>query len=471
MNLRSGAICLLTISFFAVLTGCRKWDDHISISDPSLKENLYQKMQAMTELSKFNELLVKTGYDTVLSSAKLFTVWAPDNQALASLDPAVVNDNNRLRLFVANHIGFEEVYSTAAARVKTLNGKFINISGTGVEGATISKANQVAGNGVLHIINKMIVPKPNVWEYVNSTSYKQKDYMLSLNYQAIDSSKAEVIGVDANTGKPIFKPGTGLVQKNHLFEKSGNLENEEKLYTFILLTDAALEAERTKMKPFTKARTADSTEMLASLQVIKDFVFEGVYTLAQMPDTLVSAEGVKVGFDKSAVKETISTSNGIVYVMDRAAVRIQDKVMTIRREGEQPTGFSQNDKSGNISYRFRKNPNTGELFNDLYIFNHKIPLFHVKYSLKNVYSGKYKIYWVAPNDVQTLTFRQRLAINDFNSTLFPETNVPLKNYAEVEIGEYTVNEFGNLDLYVIAANNGVDGTNSINIDYIKLVPQ
>jgi hypothetical protein len=157
--------------------------------------------------------------------------------------------------------------------------------------------------------------------------------------------------------------------------------------------------------------------------------------------------------------------------MDKAAVRIQDKVMTIRREGEQPTGFSQNDKSANISYRFRKNPVTGELFNDLYIFNHKIPLFHVKYSLKNVYSGKYKIYWVAPNDVQTLTFRQRLAINDFSSTLFAETNVPLKNYAEVEIGEYTVNEFGNLDLYVVAANNGVDQTNSINIDYIKLVPQ
>src|SRR5690349_8322415 len=128
MNLRPGTISLLIISFFAVLSGCRKWDDHVSISDPSLKENLYQKMKAMTELSKFNELLVKTGYDTVLSSARLFTVWAPDNQALASLDPAVVNDNNRLRLFVANHIGFEEVYSTAAARVKTLNGKFINVS-------------------------------------------------------------------------------------------------------------------------------------------------------------------------------------------------------------------------------------------------------------------------------------------------------------------------------------------------------
>jgi hypothetical protein len=355
--------------------------------------------------------------------------------------------------------------------VKTLNGKFINVSGTGVEDASISKANQVAGNGVLHVINKMIVPKPNVWEYVNSTSYKQKDYMLSLNYQAIDSSKAEVIGVDANTGKPILKPGTGLVQKNHLFEKAGNLENEEKLYTFILLTDAALEAERTKLKPYTKGKTADSTEMLASLQVMKDFVFEGVYTLQQMPDTLVSAEGVKVGFDKSAVKQTITTSNGIVYVMDKAAVRLQDKVMTIRREGEQPNGFSQNDKGSFIHYRFRKNPNTDELFNDLYIFNHKIPLFHVKYTIKNVYSGKYKIYWVAPNDVQTLTFRQRLAIDDFRSTLFAETNVPLKNYAEVEIGEYTVNEFGDLDLYVIAANNGVDQTNSINIDYIKLVPQ
>jgi hypothetical protein len=100
-----------------------------------------------------------------------------------------------------------------------------------------------------------------------------------------------------------------------------------------------------------------------------------------------------------------------------------------------------------------------------------VPLFNVQYKLHDVYSARYKIYWVAPNDVQTLTFSQRLAINDPNSTFFAETLVPLKNFNEVLVGEYVVNTCGDATVYIIAANNGVDQTNSINIDYFKLVPQ
>jgi len=150
--------------------------------------------------------------------------------------------------------------------------------------------------------------------------------------------------------------------------------------------------------------------------------------------------------------------------------------MTIKREGELPDGFSRTDKSGNISYRLRRAPEDPEtnrpsyLFNDIYIFNHKVPLFHVRYNFKNVYKGKYKVYWVAPNDVQTVTFKQRVAFNNpYGSYL--EKVVPLKDYKEVEVGEYTVDEYGDLAVYIISDNNGTDGTNSINIDYFKLVPQ
>src|SRR5687768_13029186 len=113
MILRSRIFYFLILSVITFSSGCRKWDDHIQLNDPALGETLLQKIQETQELSKFNEYLVKTGYDQVLASAKLFTVWAPDNQALAGLDASIINDAAKLKQFIGNHIGFEEYFTSA----------------------------------------------------------------------------------------------------------------------------------------------------------------------------------------------------------------------------------------------------------------------------------------------------------------------------------------------------------------------
>ena len=81
------------------------------------------------------------------------------------------------------------------------------------------------------------------------------------------------------------------------------------------------------------------------------------------------------------------------------------------------------------------------------------------------------MYWVAPNDVQTVTFKQRFAFSDPASTEFSETLVPLKNFNEVYVGEFTNDSFGDYNAFIIAADNGGDGLNSINLDYFRLEPQ
>ncbi|MES2276136.1 MAG: fasciclin domain-containing protein [Bacteroidota bacterium] len=462
---------LLLLVLPAAIVSCNKYK--IEPNQPALAQSLTQLIQQTPSLSTFNSLLVKTGYDKVLASSKMYTVWAPDNQTLAGLDAAIVSDTAKLKQFVGNYVVNLAYYTNMPApsiRIRTLNGKYINFTSTQFEDATISTANQYVGNGVLHIINKIVLPKPNVWEYVNSTAFTEKASILSLNYTAIDSAKAVQTGIDPVTGKPIYQPGTGLVTKNQLYDRVGDLRDESQLYTFILLTDATLLTERTKMKPYLKSTTPDQVELLASLHVIKDLVIKGQYTVANMPDTLISADGVKVPMNKTAILETHVTSNGIVYVMNQANVKLSDKIRQVKREGELPDGFSRTDKSGNISYRLRLNPITSQQFNDIYIFNHKVPLFNVHYNIKELYSTKYKVYWVAPNDVQTLTFKQRFAINDPLSTAFAETQVDLKNYNEIYVGDYDAATFGSVVAYVVAANNGVDQTNSINIDYFRLVP-
>ncbi|WP_205499779.1 fasciclin domain-containing protein [Rufibacter psychrotolerans] len=474
MTSKINTVLVLLAAFTLAFTGCKDaWEEETSITDQALRANLLQRVEENPDLSKFKEYLTQTGYDQVLASSKKYTVWAPTNQALANLDAAILNDPEQLKKFVANHI-VNQAYTRGQAtelRLKTLNGKYVKFHGTRLEDAQLVQGDTWANNGILHVINKAVMPKMNVWEYVQTTAYQQKDAILALDYTVLDPNKAEQTGVDPSTGKPIYKPGSGVVAKNHLFDKTGHLGNEDQEYTFILLTNDALAAEKEKLKPYTNGGNPDSTDKLASLYVMKDLAFKGLYLPEDLPAFLYSEDGVKVPLDKSAIVDYQLTSNGIVYTMRAADVPLADKLVPRKVEGEEPVGFSRTDKAANITYRLRRNPETGQLFNDIYIFNHKVPLFHVKYQLANVYSGTYKVYWVAPNDVQTVKFKQRFAVNDPASEHFPETEVALDNFKEVYVGEFTVDQLGNLDLYIVGADNGVDQTNSISLDYFRLVPQ
>src|ERR1044072_8518236 len=94
---------LICIALSGILaTGCKKWDDHNAITDPALTKTLSEQIKEDPNLSKFSELLVKSGYDKVISSSKTITVYAPNNAALVNLDPAIVNDSAKLNVFVAN---------------------------------------------------------------------------------------------------------------------------------------------------------------------------------------------------------------------------------------------------------------------------------------------------------------------------------------------------------------------------------
>src|SRR5688572_12793704 len=94
-------LMLLCNLFFA---GCKKWEDHNELTDPMTGKDLFQQISENPELSKFAELLSKSGYDKIISSSKTYTVFAPTNAALATIDPSIVSDDAKLKLFVGNHI-------------------------------------------------------------------------------------------------------------------------------------------------------------------------------------------------------------------------------------------------------------------------------------------------------------------------------------------------------------------------------
>lgn len=469
---------LLTVFVCAVFIfpGCKKWDDHISIKDPALAKNLSEQISENSSLTRFSELLTKSGYDKIIASSKTFTVFAPTNTALANLDPTIVNDSAKLRAFVANHIASQTYFTSGTApqlRIKMLNGKYHNMLNKSVEDATITEGDKYAKNGVLHIIDKMLPVLDNTWETLKSNTNipsSEKSYLLSLFRKIYDASNAVQTGIDPLTGQPIYQAGTDSVTTNLFWQNVHDLRDESKQYTLFVLTDAAWTSELDKFKPFFVTGSPDSTADASSWAIVQDLAVDTLYRGSSIPDTILSKFNVKVPFDKAAIQQTIKTSNGVIYVMNKVDVRPQDKIRQFYIEAENYRRTSV-DRRSNTYFRDRYNPITGQNFRDVEVFNHGVSEFNINYRLYNVPSMKYKAYWVALNDFQTATFSQKLGIGTPTSAMLGYTAVAPNNYNEVYLGEFTLSSYQPfLDVYLTAAKSTTAAVNPLVCDYIRIVP-
>lgn len=465
---------LLSIGVLA----CRAWDDRITVANEALTRNLFTEINAQPNLSKFSELLVKGGYDKLLSASKSYTVWAPTNKALEGLDAATVSDTTALKLFLGNHIALQTYpvpTNGQEVRVRMINDKYQTFSSGRLGDATVASTNKYVGNGVLHTLSTASAVMPNLMSFITSSAatYTQNKVVSSLSYLVLNPAKAIVDSISSTTGRPVYRPGTGIEQKNKFTDLVYDLADESKQYTYLLLTNDAFAGEVGKLSPYFKTSTADSTYNLASYQVVKDMAVEGRYSLDQLPAALKSKFGVDVPIDKAAVVRTVNLSNGVAYVLGKAAVQPVNRLLPIVVQGENYTSQLQNVSSVAIAVREKQNPTTGQNFRDLSIIAHGVSGFWVRYRVPEVPAMKYRVYWVALND-QTRNYRtnslpivvsQRLAVGSLTSATFANIAVPDNNYSEVLLGEYTTTSFGPLDMYLIAS-----GTNSMALDYIKLVP-
>ncbi|MCJ8165933.1 fasciclin domain-containing protein [Pontibacter sp. E15-1] len=476
---------ILVLFLLATLVACEdKWEDHTAVTEQALGENIFQAIEADPALSKFSEFLVKTEYDQVLKSSKTFTVFAPSNEALQNVDQAIVNDPERLKAFVGNHISYQQYLTNTplpkSSRIQTLNGKYItwDKASARVDGAAITAADRYAGNGVLHVIDAAMPPKMSSWEFLMSTDLasKQQAYMKSLEYTVFIDSLATQTGVDPATGKPVYDSIQGIVQRNRYFRQALDISNEDSLYTFIVLTDAAFQAEIEEYKPYYTTNTEDSTYDATAWGVVKDLALRGVYTPENLPSVLYSRDSVKVHIDPGAIVRTERTSNGIVYVLNSLDLQPVEKLKPIRIEGEwayynRNVTLSHPEKAGSVGMRLRRSE-TGKKFTDILAYNHDIWGFHIRYRVPNVNSTTYKVYWQALNDFNSgYTFSQKVAFKNPTANDLPYTEVTPNNYGErVLVGEYTVDKYGFIDMYLVGALSTNDVVNPLSVDYIELVP-
>lgn len=463
-------------AFVGLLAACKPWDGYPENTSPD--DYLFQRISAREELSRFAALLEETGYDDVLSAANTYTVWAPNNSALEEIDQDLLADTAWARNFVANHIS-KLRYATNDAnpsiRIAQLNGKYVTFTSSYLNDAHILTANLNAANGLLHIIDQAIVPRLNIWEYSLSSTAgaKQAAYLHSLDYEGFDEGAAEQIGVDPSTGLPVYADGTGIVIRNRFLDSAADVRDEAKEHTFFVLADAVFDQGIDELSPFFAGVSADSVQQLSSWALAKDLAVTGIYEKDELPDSLVSTSGIKFPIDKEWIVDSYVASNGIVHILSSLPLHLPNKFAPIRIEGEEPVAFSRTDKEAETFYRIKPNPD-GTVFRDIMVYGHSIAQFYIRYTAKDLPAATYRVYWraVAGNDdSQTVSFTQRLAFGEWdNQSFFPYTTVELQHYNEVYLGDYTNEKFGDLNLYLVAANVATTGQNTLSLDYIRLVP-
>ncbi|VBB48013.1 exported hypothetical protein [uncultured Paludibacter sp.] len=310
------------------------WDDHVAIKGNNGK-TLMEIISENPQTSTFATILQKTGYDNLLSGDKILTVFAPTNDVLASVD---LNDLETLKTLVKNHIAYssytiiEGHFSTD--KVEMINTKKMSISGQQINGVSVNSENGnfniSTANGILHLMNGIIPFQKNIYEYLLTQSGNlQAEFIKKQDRLIMDMTKSVQIGVDLN-GKPLYD--TVWINQNKFLE-AYPLNDESKNYTYALIPNNVVERIETKYaKYFTRTVTSDQ-DSIVRLELIKDCILEPVEINAD--GKYISVDGVKMDINAANILETYSASNGLIYKLSDADVKIyENKVKTIFIEAE-----------------------------------------------------------------------------------------------------------------------------------------
>lgn len=422
---------LLVIITVALMMSCDAWQDDIRLKNENLKRNLYELVQAEADLSVFAEILEKTGYDRFLQEEQAATVFAPKNDLLQQIKDL---PREELSEWVKNYIAYLSYFTKSsggfdAGYIRMINEKYIPVNAAGISGTAIAKANLAASNGVLHIIGGLIADRKNILEYIKEqTGFAQIDYINAQDKQMMDTERSVQKGVDLN-GQPIYD--TVWVTRNEFLERYP-LGDETQAFTVLLVSDNALDLLKAKYAKYMKQADADKQAEDIISQLAADFILKPVDIEAA--GRFASMEDVLVDVDPAFITETYQASNGKVYKVSAADIKIyENKIKTRIIEAEDYVDRWDAQDAWEVRYRAwasggrdvilkgttrnsvtyeALNEETGEMETKTNTYTYRItyrtndPVSskvshpYLKYQ-PTMYSTDYNIYWVTYDDVES----------------------------------------------------------------------
>jgi uncharacterized surface protein with fasciclin (FAS1) repeats len=136
---------------------------------PSQEKNIVQTAQAAGSFKTLTKLVTKAGLAGTLSKPGPYTVFAPTDAAFKKVPKSTLKslakNKAKLRAVLLYHVVAGKVPSSEVVTMKsakTVNGKSVRIRTSNgsvyVNTARVTKPDVNASNGVIHVINRVLIP-------------------------------------------------------------------------------------------------------------------------------------------------------------------------------------------------------------------------------------------------------------------------------------------------------------------------
>ncbi|MEM9884556.1 MAG: fasciclin domain-containing protein [Bacteroidota bacterium] len=280
--------------------------------EPTNQKTVVEQAQENENLSTLVTAVEKAGLVETLSGEGPFTVFAPTNQAFEALPEGVLDmllqpeNKGKLQAVLTYHVVEGKVMSTDlqdGQEVATVQGENITISttdGAKINGAAVSTADVGVANGVIHIIDEVILP-PTIIEEMEQAANAKNIVELAVGAENLSTLVAAVQAgglVETLSGEGPF---TVFAPTNEAFEAlpDGILEsllqpeNKDKLVAILTYHVVSGKVMSTDLQDGQTAPTVQGDEITVDLS----------------DGAMIS--GAKV------VAADVEATNGVVHIIDK----------------------------------------------------------------------------------------------------------------------------------------------------------
>ena len=156
---RRSLVACAAFGLTALVSGCATVSAPVSVADTIAKT---------PSLSTLSGLIASAGLSDALKAAGPFTVFAPNDEAFKAVPAKTMEDLSKhpekLKDLLTYHViaGKSLAADIKNSKVTSLNGAHLELSKAGefvtVENAAVTSADIAASNGVVHIIDTVLIP-------------------------------------------------------------------------------------------------------------------------------------------------------------------------------------------------------------------------------------------------------------------------------------------------------------------------
>ena len=184
-------IIVFLIIILAVLSGCKKEKDKYFFGDTEeyVDSDLLSLLKQNKDYSTFVSLIERYQLDTIFNSGKSITIFVPTNEAFATMGEMYLDTVDVLKYHISEaYINIAHIQGER--QIQTYGKKYANIHFAGgsayMDNEEITLAGPLCKNGKYYELTQVVIPKPNLYEFISATNPFYKAYIDLLDSSRLD---------------------------------------------------------------------------------------------------------------------------------------------------------------------------------------------------------------------------------------------------------------------------------------------